>query len=223
VEKDIFGNGGDDHIDHLLADERPSPGDAYGERFAGRMERMKRQTGRTRPRTAMAIAFTVVAFGMIAASGGVSYAVEGINDAVTGGSTEANVTATASPADVQYTSGTCVEDVNPHGSTVPPAGQTPPGNGPGENEDGFYNVGSSDGSSVIVTDLGSGQTFGPYPSGTVIKYTQATGATPSEKTIGSTTGQAGAVLVHITGTGDFSVTPVGGGTSTTCLVPRPPK
>jgi len=43
------------------------------------------------------------------------------------------------------------------------------------------------------------------------------------KTIGSDNGQAGAVTVHITGTGDFSVTPVGGGTSVTCLVPRPPK
>jgi hypothetical protein len=223
VERERFGHGGDEHIDRLLAEERPAPSDAFGEQFAGRMQRMKRHTGRTRPRTAMATIFCVVAFGVVAASGGVSYAVDGIDGAVTGGSTEQATSATVTPADVQYASGTCIEDVNPHGGTVPPAGQTPPGNGPGQNEDGFYQVGTSDGSEVIVTDLGSGTQFGPYPSGTVVKYTQATGATPSEKKIGSTDGQAGAVLVHITGTADFSVTPVGGGTSTTCLVPRPPK
>jgi hypothetical protein len=31
------------------------------------------------------------------------------------------------------------------------------------------------------------------------------------------------VSVHITGTGDFQIVPVGGGATQTCLVPRPPK
>jgi hypothetical protein len=48
------------------------------------------------------------------------------------------VLAVASPAaahDVQ-----CPELWNPHGQTTPPAGQTPPGGGTGENEDGFFQV-----------------------------------------------------------------------------------
>jgi hypothetical protein len=57
----------------------------------------------------------------------------------------------------------------------------------------------------------------------VIKYTQAPGGTPSAKSIGSTNGQAGAVTVHITGTGDFQISPVGGGPTQTCLVPPKPK
>jgi hypothetical protein len=92
--------------------------------------------------------------------------------------------------------------VNPHGQTIPPAGSsTLPGPQGGQNEDGFYLISSTTGVDVIVVDTGSGTEFGPYPSGTVVKYTEANGATPSEKTIGSTNGQAGAVLVHITGTG----------------------
>jgi hypothetical protein len=46
--------------------------------------------------------------------------------------------AVATPAtahDVQ-----CPELWNPHGQTTPPAGQTPPGGGTGENEDGFFQV-----------------------------------------------------------------------------------
>ena len=62
---------------------------------------------------------------------------------------------------------------------------------------------------IFVLDAGSGTIFGPFAPGTKIKYTQAPGATPGQKKIGSTTGQAGAVLWHITGTGDafaFSTT-----------------
>ena len=156
------------------------------------------------------------AFGALAGLGGVGYALDAVDEAVNGAS------ARVTPASVQYASGTCVESVNPHGQTIPPAGQTPPGNGPGQNEDGFYEIGSDGSGDVVVTDLGSGTVFGPYPSGTVIKYTQATGATPARRRSGATrNGQAGAVTVHITGTGDFSVTPVGGGTSVTCLVHSP--
>ena len=61
-----------------------------------------------------------------------------------------------------------------------------------------------------------------FPSGTKVKYTEANGAEPSVKKIGSTNGQAGAVDFHITGTGDLVVTSVEG-TSVTCPVPPPPK
>ena len=119
----------------------------------------------------------------------------------------------------------CVESVNPHGQTVPPAGfTTSPGTNPnsGQNDDGFYLISSDVGTDVFVVDLGSGTVFGPFASGTVVKYTQAPGSTPSEKTIGSDNGQAGAVEVHITGTGDMGVRSIDGNT-VSCLVPPPPK
>jgi hypothetical protein len=117
----------------------------------------------------------------------------------------------------------CVETVNPHGQTTPPAGSTTlPGPRGGQNEDGFYLISSNVGTDVFVVDLGSGTVFGPYPSGTVVKYTQAPGSTPSAKKIGSDNGQAGAVLVHITGTGDMGVRTVDNHTIS-CLVPPPPK
>jgi hypothetical protein len=119
--------------------------------------------------------------------------------------------------------GQCEEYVNPHGQTIPPAGSsTLPGARGGQNEDGFYRISSTTGEDVFVVDTGSGTVFGPYPSGTVVKYTEANGATPSEKTIGSTNGQAGAVLVHITGTGDMGFRTADSGL-TVCLVPPPPK
>jgi len=116
----------------------------------------------------------------------------------------------------------CTETVNPHGETVPPAGSTTlPGPRGGINEDGFYEVGAAGGTDVILSDT-DGNVFGTFPSGTVVKYTEAEGATPSVKTIGSDTGQAGAVDFHITGTGDLTVTSVEG-TAVTCPVPPPPK
>jgi hypothetical protein len=117
----------------------------------------------------------------------------------------------------------CVENVNPHGQNTPPAGSTTlPGARGGQNEDGFYKISSNTGVNVFVVDLGSGTTFGPYASGTVVKYTQAPGSAPSEKKIGSDNGQAGAVEVHITGTGDMGVRTADSGTIS-CLVPPPPK
>jgi hypothetical protein len=118
----------------------------------------------------------------------------------------------------------CTETTNPHGQTVPPAGSTTlPGPRGGQNEDGFYRLTTNTGvSSIWVKDAGSGTIFGPFAPGTKIKYTQAPGATPSQKKIGSTTGQAGAVQYHITGTGDafaFSEDRV----LVPCLVPPPPK
>src|SRR4051794_29721379 len=117
----------------------------------------------------------------------------------------------------------CVENVNPHGQNVPPAGSTTlPGPNGGQNEDGFYLISSNTGVGVFVVDQGSGTVFGPYPSGSTGKYTQAPGSTPSVKSIGSTNGQAGAVIVHITGTGDMGVRTADSGVIT-CLVPPPPK
>jgi len=162
------------------------------------------------------VAVTAGVLAALAGLGGVGYALNAAHHAVGG-------TLASTPAGDEY--GACTEYVNPHGQTIPPAGLTPPGTNPngGENPDGFYQVGSTTGGDVTVTDLGSGTVFGPYPGGTAIKYTQAPGATPSAKTIGSGNGQAGAVTVHITGTGDFQIEPVGGGTGQTCLVPPPPK
>jgi hypothetical protein len=57
----------------------------------------------------------------------------------------------------------------------------------------------------------------------VIKYTEANGAEPKVLTIGSTTGEAGAVTVHIFGQGDPAVQSVNGGAMTICYVPPKPK
>jgi hypothetical protein len=121
---------------------------------------------------------------------------------------------------------TCVETTNPHGQNVPPAGfTTEPGTNPksGQNDDGFYELGTTSGEDVVfVEDGGSHTIFGPFPVGTKIKYTQAPGAKPEEKKIGSENGEAGAVAAHITGTGDMFVFS-GDGVRVACLVPPPPK
>jgi hypothetical protein len=124
----------------------------------------------------------------------------------------------------------CEETTNPHGQTVPPAGNTTlPGPKGGQNEDGYYLISAVPADpnlQVFVVDTGSGTTFGPFASGTKIKYTQAPGATPSIKKIGSTNGEADAVPWHITGQGDAAVYAVStSGTSPLvfCLVPPPPK
>jgi hypothetical protein len=116
----------------------------------------------------------------------------------------------------------CTETVNPHGQTVPPAGSTTsPGPRGGINDDGFYEVGTDVGTAVALRDT-DGNVFGTFPSGTLVKYTEANGAEPSVKKIGSENGQAGAVDFHITGTGDLQVVSVDGGAAT-CPVPPPPK
>jgi hypothetical protein len=116
----------------------------------------------------------------------------------------------------------CTETVNPHGQNVPPAGSTTlPGTNGGINDDGFYKVGTDVGTAVILRDT-DGNVFGTFPSGTKVKYTEANGAEPSVKKIGSANGQAGAVDYHITGTGDLVVVSVDGA-GVTCPVPPPPK
>jgi len=130
----------------------------------------------------------------------------------------------------------CTETVNPSGRKTPPAGTTtPPGtstNGP-QNPDEYYRIGATDdvwpaaSLQVFVVDTGSGTVFGPYPVGTNIMYTEAPGATPTAMPIGSSTGQAGVVSVHIVGTGDAAVYAVDGSGNTSarvpCLVPPPPQ
>jgi hypothetical protein len=133
--------------------------------------------------------------------------------------------------DVTPPNAACLETTNPHGQKIPPAGTTLPGTKGGQNPDGFYAVVAADLSDpnplVYVVDTGSGTVFGPYASGTKIKYTEANGATPGAKKIGSTNGEAGAVAWHITGTGDAAVYAVdaSGNVSArvSCLVPPPPK
>lgn len=128
----------------------------------------------------------------------------------------------------------CIETVNPHGKTVPPAGSTTlPGTKGGQNEDGYYMMLASQDKSlagsptVWVEDLGSGTLFGPFANGDKMKYTEANGATPGSKKIGSANGAADAVLTHITGTGDAAVFAVAtdgeASAKVLCNVPPPPK
>lgn len=210
----------DDHsgVERELQGRRARLDRALEDELVSRVAPMRR--GR-RPglRAALAFAATTAVFAALAASGGVSYAVTAAQTAVSSSST------TTSSSNTQYAEGSCVEYVNPHGATIPPAGQTSPGTNPnsGQNPDGFYQIGASDNSDVYVIDTATGTKFGPYPSGTVIKYTEANGATPTVLQIGSTNGQAGAVTVHILGQGDPAVQSVNGGTMTVCYVPPKPK
>jgi len=201
-------------LEAALRKQRPRP-DAELEREVA--DRVGRPSARRGARPVLALLLTTGATAAFLSFGGVGYAVDAVNTAVSGGGT-------STASDDEY-AGPCVEYVNPHGKTIPPAGLTPPGTNPkgGENPDGFYQVGNTGGGDVIVVDLGSGTQFGPFPGGTAVKYTQAPGKTPSFKKIGSDNGEADAVSVHITGTGDFQIVPVGGGPTQTCLVPPPPK
>jgi hypothetical protein len=125
---------------------------------------------------------------------------------------------------------TCDPTENPHGNTKPVA----PGNGgQGQNQDGFYQIGSTSGEAVFVVDDGSGSAFGPFPSGSEIKYTEDDDAVPSAQAMGANNGggnngnnQGNDTDVHIIGNGDALVVYVdgfGNVTVTACLVPPPPK
>ena len=131
----------------------------------------------------------------------------------------------------------CRETVNPDGRTVPPAGSTTlPGPKGGQNEDGFYELLARDtvdpDPDIFVVDKGKDgvfgtaddTTFGPYPSGTKVKYTEANGATPNAKPIG---GPNSAVDWHITGNGDMGIFAVDAAGNVSdhvqCHVPPPPK
>jgi hypothetical protein len=119
----------------------------------------------------------------------------------------------------------CVETVNPAGKNTPKA---PAKGGQGQNQDGFYELLAEDNEDpdpqIFVEDTGSGIVFGPFPSGTAIKYTEVNGATPSIKPMG---GPNSAVDWHIKGQGDaivYAVDAVGNvGAAVWCRVPPPPK
>ena len=95
----------------------------------------------------------------------------------------------------------CLETVNPHGRTVPPAKEKD-----SQNKDGFYELLAEDicdpEPDIYVVDTGSGVVFGPFASGTKIKYTVDPDAMPEIKKMGSDKGQAGAVTWHIIGNAD---------------------
>ena len=135
------------------------------------------------------------------------------------------------PSDTTPPKVECIETVNPHGAKTPPAGSTTlPGPKGGQNEDGFYKLLAKDdidpSVQIFVTDsFGSGP-FGPFASGDKIKITEAPDATPSSKLIGSTNGQAGAIVAHITLKSDAIITvtdAAGNSASVSCLVPPLPK
>ncbi len=117
----------------------------------------------------------------------------------------------------------CEQGTNPHGKTIPPAAN--------QNPDGFYQLLSEDNvdpdPQIFVLDSETGMVFGPYPSGTTIKWTEANGASPSEKKIGSGNGKAGAVTVHLKGQGDALVVALDASgnesDAVACLVPPPPR
>jgi hypothetical protein len=120
----------------------------------------------------------------------------------------------------------CLPSVNPGGNEPKAPGK----GGQGQNQDGFYELVAEDAVwppetlQIYVVDTGSGTVFGPYAVGTNIKYTEANGAPPSEKKMGS---NGDAVDVHITGNGDAAVYAVDGSgnvsSAGSCLVPPPPK
>lgn len=125
----------------------------------------------------------------------------------------------------------CIETVNPHGKNIPPAGSTTlPGAKGGQNEDGFYELLAEDLASsepmLFVSNLAGDVSFGPFSSGDKIKLTEASGATPSMKSMGSKKGEAGAISFHIILDSDAVLTAVddaGNEASTFCYVPKPPK
>jgi len=126
---------------------------------------------------------------------------------------------------------TCVEAVNPAGKNVPPAGSTTlPGAKGGKNDDGFYQLFAEDicdsAPQIWVGTADNPTLFGAFESGIIVKFTEAKGAAPSIKKIGSDNGQAGAVTWHITLPSDPVVTAIdlsGNSASCTCLVPPLPK
>jgi len=119
----------------------------------------------------------------------------------------------------------CTETVNPHGKTTPPAGSTTlPGSRGGQNEDGFYKLTGIDAIDGVVDIFVNG--FGAYLNGDKLKITEAPGTTPNEKKMGSSNGQADAIVAHLTLNSDPTVLGVddsGNEIKVTCFVPPPPK
>jgi hypothetical protein len=121
----------------------------------------------------------------------------------------------------------CVEATNPHGEKTP-AGK---GKGSGRNPDGFYQLFTEDicdpNPVIYIGTESDPYLFGPFESGIIVKITEAPGAVPECKPIGSAKGEANSVAYHVTLPADPYVTVVdfsGNEQSCTdCLVPRKPK
>lgn len=120
----------------------------------------------------------------------------------------------------------CNETTNPHGENIPRAGQK----SPGQNEDGFYQLSAVDNMDpnpqIFVSDANGSGPFGPFSDKDNVKLTEAPGATPRMKPMGSSNGQAGTVIAHIILTGDAIVKALdaaGNMASTFCFVPPPNK
>jgi hypothetical protein len=130
-----------------------------------------------------------------------------------------------SVADVTAPTVDCAPTTNPAGKQIPLAGTNPKS---GQNPDGFYELSATDNvdpdPDIFILDPATGTVFGPFDSGTAIKYTQAPGATPTAKKMGS---GLSAVAWHIIGQGDavvFAVDAAGNqSTPVSCNVPPPPK
>jgi hypothetical protein len=123
----------------------------------------------------------------------------------------------------------CDPTVNPHGNKEP---QAPGKGGQGRNQDGFYQLNAEDpnlANCTVTLQVVDGDGFvfpGPFLPGDKIKYTQDDFIPQEQKKIGSGNDKAGAVLYHLIGHGDLSVTgtdPSGNTTTDTCFVPPPPK
>lgn len=119
------------------------------------------------------------------------------------------------------------ETVNPHGKNIPDKKEADNAKGNGKNPDGFYKLYATDNCDpepqIWVGTADNPKLFGSYVSGTVVKFTEAPGAAPSEKKMGSTKGQAGAVSYHITLPSNpvilTTVDSSGNTATSTCLMP----
>jgi len=117
----------------------------------------------------------------------------------------------------------CVPSTNP-GGHVP---QAPGNGGQGQNQDGFYRLLATDDVwpatdlDLFVKDDGSAHVWGPFSVDTDIKYTEANGATPSQKP------GSGAVEWNLKGKGDAELYAIDGSgnrsPSVKCLVPNAPQ
>ena len=220
-ERDEFGE-----LSELLDSERPTPSDSFERELLARVPAARR--GHARPMLAAVVTLTVVAG--IAASGGVSFAVNSATHALAtaansngkgGNGNGNNGNGNGGSAGGQYDTGSCVGNVNPSGNHIPNAG-TGTGHS-GQNPDGFYLIGTTSGADVEVIDLSNNVVIGMFPAGSVIKVTQASAKNPQDsfRKIGGN--GANAVIAHVFAGGDIAVVPVDGGTPNICLVPKPPK
>jgi hypothetical protein len=212
-------------LSELLSSERPTPSESFERELLSRVPAGARR-GTARP--VLAALVTLVVAGGIAASGGASFAVNSATHALatatsgkSGGGGGNNGNGSAGSASQQYGTGSCVGNVNPSGNHIPNAG-TGTGHS-GQNPDGFYLIGTSSGADVEVIDLSNGVVIGTFPSGSVIKVTQASAKNPQDSYQKIGGNGANAVTAHVFAGGDVEIVPVDGGTPNICLVPKPPK